>query len=175
MSVLVGPFAIATCLLAVAGFAKMADPLATAGALGALRLPHHRWMVRVGGGTEGILAVAALVTGNAALAGFVALSYLAFAVFVVAALRAGVPISTCGCFGKIDTPPHPLHVMINLLAAGTAVGLAVDGGTPIMDVLADQPLAGVPFVLLVVVGVGAAALAMSALPRTLDATRSARA
>ena len=175
MTVLVGPFAIAACLLAVAGLAKAGQPAATAGALAAMRLPHRRWMVRVGGAVEGLLAIAALVSGNVLLALLVAVSYVVFAAFVVGALRAGVPISSCGCLGKADTPPHPVHVAINLGAAAAAVGVALHGGAPISDVLADQSLAGLPFALLVTIGVVAAALAMSALPRTLDATRRARA
>jgi hypothetical protein len=175
MTVLVGPFAIVACLLAAAGLAKAAQPAATAGALAAMRLPHRRWMVRAGGAAEGLLAIAALVSGSVLLAVLVAVSYAAFAGFVVGALRAGVPISSCGCLGKVDTPPHPVHVAVNLFAAAAAVGVALHGGVPISDVLADQPLAGVPFVLLVVVGVVAASLVMSALPRTLDATRRARA
>jgi hypothetical protein len=175
VTVFVGPFAIATVLLGIAGFAKALQPASTAGALAALHLPHRRWIVRAGGVAEGTLACAALLTGDARLAVLVALSYAAFALFVVAALRARVPVSTCGCFGKIDTPPHPVHIALDLLAAIAAVGVAVRGGAPLFDVLADQPLAGIPFVLLVVVGVSAAALAMSALPRTLAAARAARA
>ena len=171
MSVFAGPFAIATCLLAIAGVAKATQPAATAGALAALRLPHHRWMVRVGGLMEALLASAALLTGNATLAILVAVSYVCFALFVAAALHKGTPLSSCGCFGKIDTPPHPLHIGLDLLAAGTALGVAAGGGASIGDVVSDQPMAGVPFALLVVIGVAAAGLAMSALPRTLAVAR----
>ncbi len=171
MSVFAGPFAIAACLLAVAGVAKAAQPAATAGALAALRLPHRRWMVRVGGMAEAVLACAALVTGNETLAILVAVSYVGFALFVVGALRKGTPVSSCGCFGKVDMPPHPVHVVLDLLAAFAAIGIAASGGAPIGDVLASQPMAGMPFALLVVIGVAAAGLAMSALPRTLAVAR----
>jgi hypothetical protein len=175
VTVFAGPFAIAACLLAVAGIAKAAQPASTAGALAAMRLPHRRWTVRVGGGAEALLAGVAVVTGNPLPAVLVALSYVAFAGFVVAALRGGTPLSSCGCLGKIDTPPHPLHVTLDLLAAVAAAGFAAAGGVSIADVLADQPLAGVPFLLLVGIGVGAASLTMSALPRTLVAARRSRA
>ena len=171
MSVFAGPFAVAVCLLAVAGAAKAAQPAATAGALAALRLPHRRAMVRVGGLAEALLASAALVTGNPALAILVAVSYLGFAWFVVAALHSGTPLSSCGCLGKVDTPPHPVHIVLDLLAACAAIGVAVDGGAPISEVLTQQPGAGIPFALLVAIGVGTAGLAMSALPRTLAVAR----
>jgi hypothetical protein len=171
MSVFAGPFAIVVCLLAIAGVAKAAQPAATAGALAALHLPHRRWMVRTGGVAEALVACAALATGNATLALLVAASYVAFAVFVAVALSKGTPLSSCGCFGKIDTPPHALHIVLDLLAAGAAVGIAIDGGAAIGDVLAEQPMAGVPFALLVVIGVAAAALTMTALPRTLAVAR----
>ncbi|HEX5096499.1 MAG TPA: MauE/DoxX family redox-associated membrane protein [Acidimicrobiia bacterium] len=171
MSALVGPFAIAACLLAIAGVAKSAQPAATAGALAALRLPHQQWMVRTGGLAEALLACAALVTGNAVLAILVALSYTGFALFVAAALSKGTPLSSCGCFGRIDTPPHPVHIVLDLLAAGAAIGVAAHGGTSIRAVLAAQPMGGVPFTLLLVIGVAAAALTMTALPRTLAVAR----
>jgi hypothetical protein len=174
MSVLLGPFVVAACLLAVAGFAKAAQPASTAGALAALHLPHRRWMVRAGGLLEAALACAAILTGNAVLAALVAVSYLAFAGFVIAARRAGAPLASCGCFGKIDTPPHPLHVVLDVLAACAAIGVAIHGGASISAVMSDQPWNGLPFALLVAIGVAAAALAMSALPQTLAAARGGR-
>jgi hypothetical protein len=171
MSAFAGPFAIATCLLALAGFAKAMQPAATAGALAALGLPHRRWLVRGGGSAEALLACAALVTGDAKLAILVAVSYAGFALFVAAALYRGTPLSSCGCFGNIDTPPSAMHIALDLLAAGAAIGFVADGGAPIGDVLANQPMAGVPFALLVVIGVTAAGLTMTALPRTLAVAR----
>ena len=67
-----------------------------------------------------------------------------------------------------------MHVVLDLLAASAAVGVAMSGGTSISEVFADQPWHGVPFAMFVVIGVSAAALAMSALPRTLVAARGAR-
>lgn len=171
MSVFAGPFTIAACLLAIAGLAKAGQPAATAGALAAVGLPNRRWMVRAGGLAEALLACAALATGNVPLALLVAASYVGFAAFVAAALYKGTPLSSCGCFGKIDTPPHPLHIVLDVLAAGTAVGVAADGGASIADVLADQPMAGVPFAVLVIIGTAAAGLTMTALPRTLAVAR----
>lgn len=165
----VGPFAIAAVLLAVAGAAKAASPAATAGALRALGLPGRPVWVRIGGAAEAGLAAAALATGWVPLVVAVGASYLVFAAFVVAALRAGVPVASCGCLGRVDTPPHALHVVGNLLAAGAALATAATGSPAITAVLREQSLAGAPFVLLVGVGVAAATLAMAALPRALTA------
>ena len=44
----------------------------------------------------------------------VAVSYLAFGAFVVGALRAGTMIGSCGCFGREETPPHAIHVVLDL-------------------------------------------------------------
>ena len=105
MSVLAGPFVIASALLALGGAFKAVDPADTAYALRALGLPHAALLVRAGGAAEVVIGVGALAVGGPVFAALVALSYLAFAGFVVVALHSGSPISSCGCFGKVDTPP----------------------------------------------------------------------
>jgi hypothetical protein len=173
MTILAGPFAIATVVLALGGALKAFEPADTAHALAALGLPGGRTLVRAGGAFEAVLAVAALVTGNPVLAALVALSYAVFAIVVVRALRSGRPIASCGCFGKVDTPPSRVHVGIDLAVAGVAVAAAFAAPAEIAlpDVLAGQPLAGIPFVLLVGVGAGLVFLALTALPKTLAAAR----
>lgn len=172
MSVLAGPFTIACVLLAFAGGAKAVRPGDTANALAAVKLPHGRALVRVGGAAELAIAVAALVTGEPVLAALVALSYLAFAGFVAIALRSGTPISSCGCFGKADTPPSMVHVAIDLAAAGVGAAVAItSANVAIGDVLADQPMLGIPFGLLVAIGTYLAFLALTGLPKTFAAVR----
>lgn len=134
MSPLTGPSLVAAGLLVVAGAAKVADPRATAGALRDLHLPSSLALVRAGAAAEATLGALALVMGGAWWIA-IALSYLAFAVFAGAALRAGTMVGSCGCFGHEDTPPHPLHVALDLVLAGVAVAAAVDGTTPLSDVL----------------------------------------
>ena len=153
---------------------KAFEPGDTAHALRTLRVPVGRTGVRVGGAAEAVLATAALVTGLPALVALVALSYLVFAGVVVVALRSGRPISSCGCFGKIDTPPSWVHIGIDLASAAVAAAAAFATASEIAlpDVLADQPLVGVPFLLLVGVGVGLVFLSLTALPKTLAAMRT---
>jgi hypothetical protein len=169
MTLAAGPFAIAAALLVAGGAAKAARPGDTANALGAVGLPRSALLVRVGGLSEAAVGVAALTFGNRGTAVLVAVSYAAFAVFVTVALRTGAPIASCGCFGKADTPPTRLHVAVNLGAVAAAVAVAVQPSAGLGVVLPRQPLAGVPFVLLVACGVGLCFLLLSSLPRTMSA------
>lgn len=171
-----GPFLIAALLLAAAGAAKLVDPTNTVGALRKLGVPASAPLVRVGGAVEAVIAVAAILTGAPVLAALVGVSYLLFAGFVLLALGRGLPIGSCGCFGKVDTPPTPLHVVVDLAAVVAAAGVAAGDGTGLRAVLADQPLAGVPFLLLVIVGTYAAFTALTVVPqlRTIRAEAGSR-
>ncbi len=120
------------------------------------------------------LGAAALLVGGVFALG-VAVSYVLFAVFVLAALRAGSPISTCGCLGKVDTPPSMIHVTLNLSFAVVAAVAAFTAGIELPEVLSHQPLAGIPFLLLLGVGCSLVALSWSSLPKTLALARERRA
>jgi Methylamine utilisation protein MauE len=174
MTVLAGPFAIAALVLALGGALKMLEPGDTAHALRTLGFPSGRTLVRAGGAFELLVALGALVTGETVLVALVAISYAVFAVVVVVALRSGRPISSCGCFGKVDTPPSRVHVVIDVVAAGVAAAsaVAVDSQIALPDVVSSQPLAGVPFLLLVVIGVALVFVAFTTLPKTMAAVRA---
>ena len=90
---------------------------------------------------------------------------------MVVALRRDAPIASCGCFGKVDTPPSVVHVVLDLLFAGVAAAAAFTGDVALPDVLRDQPLAGVPFLVLLAIGVYLVFLAFTALPKTMAAVR----
>ncbi|HEV7759767.1 MAG TPA: MauE/DoxX family redox-associated membrane protein [Acidimicrobiales bacterium] len=120
-------------LLVAAGAAKVADPSRTAGALAALGWPSAPALVRPGAPAETLLGAAALVVGGRILALLVAASYLGFALFVMTALRAKTPIGTCGCFGRADTPPKPVHVTVDALLATGAVAAAATNAPPLLD------------------------------------------
>jgi hypothetical protein len=123
----------AALLLVVAGAAKVADPSRLAGALAELGWPSSGLLVRIAAGAETVLGVTTLVVGGRVLALLVAASYLGFALFVMAALRAGTPVATCGCFGQADTPPSPGHVLVDALLAGGAVLAAATDAPPLLD------------------------------------------
>jgi hypothetical protein len=172
MSAAAGPFTIAAVLLAVAGVLKALDPVDTANALRGVGVPASRTAVRVGGLVEAAVGVFAVVSGGILAAVLVGVSYLGFSVFVAVAMASHSPIATCGCFGKDDTPPSLVHLGIDLAAVGAAIAVAVQPGVGIGDVLSAQPLGGAPYLLLVLVGVGATSLALTALPRTMALARA---
>lgn len=147
MPALTGPALVVAALLALAGGQKVLDPTMTVGALSALRLPASSALVRMGAGIELALGVAAIVLGGAVVWTLVASSYLAFAAFVIAALRKGTMIGSCGCFGREDTPPHLSHVLLNLGMAALAVAIAVADPEPVLDSLTAHPASGVAVVL----------------------------
>jgi hypothetical protein len=73
------------------------------------------------------------------------------------------PATPCGCLGASPTPASALHVFVNGTAAIVAL-LAASARHP-FTVLAEQPLAGVPFVVLAICVAGLAALIIDAWPR----------
>ncbi len=162
-----GPFLIAAVLLAVAGVAKVVDPVMTVGALRSAGLPVGPTAVRVGGAVEAVIAVGAAITGDPTLALLVAASYLAFAGFVGFALVRRLPVGSCGCFGRADSPPSLVHVVVNLGAVLSGVAVAVHDGAGLGATLRGQPLAGVPFLVLIGVGVYAAITALTVVPALL--------
>jgi hypothetical protein len=171
VTVAAGPFAIAAALLVLAGAPKVVRPRDTVNALRAAGIPAPNVFVRVLAFAEVAIGIDALVRGNRPSAVLVALSYSVFTVFVLLALRRSTPLASCGCFGRDDTPPTWIHVAIDAAAVVAAVAVAVDPGVGLPDVLRDQPLAGVPFVILLVSGTFLAYLALSALPRLMVLVR----
>lgn len=174
MGVWSGPFLIAAVLLAAAGIAKAIDPTMTVGALRRFGVSVPPGAVRGLGGLEALLAVAAAVTGAPSLAAGVAVSYLLFTAFVVVARARRLPIGSCGCFGRIDTPPSWLHVAVNLAAAASALGVAARDGGGLGATLDHQPLAGLPFLALIGIGTYAAFTALTVVPQLVALSAETR-
>ena len=170
MPALTGPALVAAALLALAGGQKLLDPTMTVGALRALRLPASAGLVRAGSALELAIGVGAIVVGGGALWWLVAASYVAFAAFVAAALRAGTMIGSCGCFGREETPPHRLHVVVNGLLASAAGWTALVAPDAPLDAVLDDPGQGAVVVLLAALAVRLVYVAFVDLPRSL-ATR----
>jgi hypothetical protein len=151
MEAIAGPFTVTASLLALGGVSKLVKPLPTAGAVLAVGLPGTALLrrpanVRLFGAAEAVLGLAAVATGHRALAALVAATYLGFAAFVVAALLSGNHVQTCGCLGETDVPPHWGHLVLNVAAAAVSLLAAATGGVGgLASTVADQPLAGVPF------------------------------
>ena len=167
MNVVIGPFAIAASLLIVGGVAKVLRPGDTALALRLAGAPVSDATVRLGGALEAGLGAWALLAATRVPATFVATSYLAFFVFVAVASVRRLPIASCGCFGRLDTPPSPVHLVLDAAAAAVAIAVAFDPGDGLRRVIERQPGSGVPYVLLLIAGTAAALAALSVLPRAL--------
>ena len=169
---LIGLYLVAAALLVVAGVAKAARPDDTARALGELLAPWRtvplrvlRSAVRGGAAVEAGLGLVALLVPRALPAALVSCSYLGFAAVVALARRRGGPLATCGCFGRPDTPPTTVHLLIDLLlaaACGAVAAAAPDHGS-VLSELAGQPWDGLPLVFVSAVGTWLTLLALSAL------------
>lgn len=167
MNPALGPFAIAAILLVVGGVLKALRPDETARAVRGVGVPAGESAVRVLGASEAALGVVALVAVDTTIASLVAASYVVFVAFVLTALVRHLPIASCGCFGKTDAPPSWLHVGVNGGAIAAACALAIDPATSPLEVVTEHFPESVAFVALVVVGVLAAFVTLTLLPRAL--------
>jgi hypothetical protein len=173
MSPVAGPFYAVAALLAVAGLAKLARPSATAEALRRIGVPASALAGRFVGALEVAAAVAAVAVGSRATAVVVAGCYLAFAGFT-ARLLVGGQDEDCGCFGDSATPASRLHIALNLGAALVAGVAAADPPGRITEVVAAQPLLGVPFVALAALCTWVAYVAFTLLPEVERAAATGR-
>lgn len=147
-TVLAGPVFAFAVLLGAAGALKLGRPEGAVRALRAAGLPGPAMGVRLLGAVEVLLAAAVLAVGGRIAAGLMAVAYLGFAGFTARVVARSGATASCGCFGVQEAPANRLHVALNLAAAAmvaTAVIWPTDG---VLDVLAAQPLAGVPFLVL---------------------------
>lgn len=174
MDSLAGPFMIAAAVLALAGVRKLMDPGSTQGALREMGLPWRGPVVPVMAVAEILSGSWALIDGSRASAAVLFLWYAAFTVFVLVALRRDTPLSSCGCIGRPDTPPTMAHVVVDVVFALVALGVAVDPYGPAEQVLGDQPWSAIPFLLWFAVGVYVVYLVLAVLPITLGAAASVR-
>jgi hypothetical protein len=174
VSTLAGPFLVTVALLLAGGALKVVRPAFTARAMREMGLRVSPTVVRAGAMAELAVAAGALVGGGRPLAALVAASYAGFAAFVLAALRRGVPLSSCGCFGADDTPPTIVHLVLNVAAALVAGAVAVGGsgaaGLAEVANLDGSVLLRVAFLASTAVSVWLAYVALAILPK-VQATR----
>ena len=122
-------------------------------------------LVYAGARKRGALGIGEVVIGAAALftnvlAAPVAILYVAFAAYVVDAIRKGK--QDCGCFGaEARTVPTWTHVVINLgLATAAALSALTNGPAPIAQAL-DTPFAGTVYAVYIAVTTAMTAALMS--------------
>jgi hypothetical protein len=168
VNALVGPLAVAATVVVIAAGAKLHDPAATAGALRATGLRVPASLVRVGAAAELAVGVGCLVSPAWPPRALLAASYVGFAAFVVVALRRDVPVATCGCVGRADSPPSVLHVALDGLAASAVTASIAAGTRSPLDAVASSPMArAVALVAMVALGGAAFLLAITRLPSLL--------
>lgn len=171
MDVITGAFQIAAVVIAVSGLAKLRSPGPFAALLRSIGLPGGPLTARVAGLVELVLGAAAVLVGGPVLAAAVGAAYLVFAGAIVAARRSGT--ESCGCFGAASAPPSAVHLVVNLLAAAIAIAAALAGGPPgLWDVLVDQPVAGIPYLISLAAGAGLVIVLDTAGARVFDGIRS---
>ncbi|MGH3442705.1 MAG: MauE/DoxX family redox-associated membrane protein [Nitriliruptorales bacterium] len=158
-------------LLVLAGVSKLARPSGTRHALRLARLPDGLWLVRGLALGEVAVGAAVLLAGGPLAASALALSYGAFAVF---SLRQRARSADCGCFGDEAAPAGWSHVMVDLLGAAAGGAAAVVGAPALFDVLAGEPLGGVPALALLVLVTLLLRLALTALPDLLATVAQSR-
>jgi len=138
--------------LVVGGAFKLIDPSGTVGASRALGLPLGPEVVRVAAAVELFLGTLALSVSSPIVAGLVALSYSVFLAVTVLALVRRLPIDSCGCLGRLETPPSWRHLVVLGLALLGAIGAAADHDPSLLERVTDDGAAGVALLVLVVVG-----------------------
>lgn len=166
-----GWFFVCAALLVASGGAKLGDPAPTRGALAAAGLPSGAAVARALGGWEVVTGALALAEGGRVGGVAVALTYAGFAAFVAFALLRRLPLQSCGCFGRADTPPGPAHLAVNLMAAGAGAWVAATGSGGILEAAGGRASTGVLYLVFVALAVFALYLLLAELPRTLSAAR----
>src|SRR5690242_1350092 len=96
-------------------------------------IPVDDTRVRVMAGAEVVVGALALATASRAVAACVALSYVAFAVFTVVALVRELPIDSCGCLGRLETPPGGRHLVVIGVALFGALGETADPSASMLE------------------------------------------
>lgn len=156
-------------LLGVSGVAKLVDPEPTTGAMQAARLPYSNVVSRALGASEVLVATGALVSGGVFVIGAAGF-YLAFGVFTIVALARDIPLQSCGCFGRVDTPPTVVHVAFNTSSALALAALPIldlgpfPWGMPLIELALYGSFAGL--------GVWASYLLLARLPQLVTMVKS---
>lgn len=116
--------AIFSLLLVLTGVAKVSRPHDVEKALTGLGFPRVPHAGSILGTVEVVVGIGALFAPGLLLVQ--GLIYLAFAIWVTLALRADVPIASCGCLGRNDTPPSLAHIVLNVIASVVSVGAGLE-------------------------------------------------
>ena len=170
MPVSAGPLWVFAALLVVAGVAKVGAPAATVGALRSSNLPSSRPVVQALGAVETAVGAYAIVFGDWIAGVAIVLFYAAFSVFVANALVRGLPVASCGCFGKEDTPPTWIHIAITMLGMAAGVMAIVSPPGDVVEVVTGDANLLI-FLAMTGIAFSFAYISLTTLPKTLGAAR----
>lgn len=139
--------AIFSLLLILTGIAKLRRPNDTARALRSMSIPVPRLTTALVASGEVVVGTGALVLGSSLFLAAQAGLYAVFLAWVATALVKDVPIASCGCLGRADTPPYWGHVILNGIGVVASAAAAISG---------EISVAGFPEMaaLLLLVGIG---------------------
>jgi hypothetical protein len=139
--------------LVVGSALKLVDPSGTVGASRALGVPLGTDAVRVLAAVELLLGALALSVSSPVVAALVAVSYAVFFGVTVLALVRSLPIDSCGCLGKLETPPSWRHLVVLGVAFLGAVGSTTDTNPSLLERVTEDGAAGVALGVLALVGI----------------------
>jgi hypothetical protein len=160
--------AIALGLLGASGIMKLVDPEPTSGAMKAARLPSSNALSRLLGIVEIVVSLAGLAVAGTSIM-LAATLYTAFTIFTVAAIVFSIPLQSCGCFGREDTPPTMIHVTLNVIATVALFVVFSQGRGPVDWTL--PPLELSLYLGFTAIGVYTVYLLITRLPQVLATTR----
>lgn len=167
--------AVGSLLLVVSGVAKLVFPHPATRFLGGAGLSDRVSIARALGGVELAVGLAGLSVGGPIPAMTVAVVYTVFALVVLRAIGRGS--ASCGCFGRVDSPPSMVHAVGNLFLAAVSILAAGAGSSPaglVAETAADRPGAAVALVVVVCLLGGLVFVFFTGLPELLRARSAAR-
>jgi uncharacterized membrane protein YphA (DoxX/SURF4 family) len=160
-----GWFFATAALLVVSGVNKLVDAAPTTGALRSAGLPSGREAVWALASLEVVVGAANLISASRFFALAQSALFVAFGSFVAFALWRRIPIASCGCFGRSDTPPTFLHLLVNMAASAGAIVVALSGPRSLWELISGQPMVGLPYLGFVVFATYALYLVLTLLPQ----------
>ena len=167
--------AVGSLLLVVSGVAKLVFPHPATRFLAGAGLTDRVSIARALGGAELAAGLVGLSVAGPIPAMTVAVTYTVFALVVLRAIGRGS--ASCGCFGRVDSPPSIVHAVGNLFFAAVSILAAGAGSSPaglVAETAADRPGAAVALVVVVCLLAGLVFVFFTGLPELLRARSAAR-
>ncbi len=139
---------VAAAFLITSGATKLWNPIPASEALADARLPASHVLVRILGAIEVGIGILCIVRPSTYANGGMAGIYFGFAGFLGYLLLRNPQASSCGCAGKRQVRPNPVHAVLDLVVAALAAVVAFIHSDSLERFTADLgPLRGAVFVI----------------------------